>query len=571
MSLGFNAFLSFLRKSGEPPLTHSRRKIITAPLESTRPGEEIQYTNDMKRLITMLLPALLAVSTARACPWCKTYGVKETVSAGQPDPGGKFFGKAPPAEKTRHYYIAAEPVLWTFAPLGVNTSKPLPLPPDLEERPSAAKVRYVEYTDATFATRVLDIPRLGITGPVLRGVTGEYLSVTFLNKSDKPLSMHPHGVRYDKDSEGAYSQPGPGLGSAVGPGATFTYVWHLDELSGPEPGEPSSKCWLYHSHCMDEEEVNKGLAGFIVVTDPARARPDGTPSDVDREMAAMFYIFDETPEDEALEYKDVELTKPFEPRPLLKTLELQSVGMRPSINGMVFGNLPGMEMRDGERVRWYLGSIGEDTGMHTAHWHGARVRDDHRRVCDVIAMLPGETRVADQKADNPGTWLLHCHVSDHMMEGMFANYVVLPADAEVPAQPFLGVAANRESLRWTATEASPGTGVTLHGKVAAYRGFYPRKNPPTVRAGGREVTLAFQSAQAATGENAALKVLNTDPQGVVMDEMMEFELTLQGAEWADALLPKEPGKAPVSVEMELGGVKHKGTLPVSSPPKTEKK
>jgi FtsP/CotA-like multicopper oxidase with cupredoxin domain len=519
------------------------------------------------RLLTALA-VILAPPATPSCPWCKRYGVKETVSAGKADPGGKFFGSVPPAEKTRHYYIAAEPVLWTFAPQGVNTSKPLPLPPDLVEHPSAAKVRYLQYTDATFATRMLDTPRQGITGPVLRGVTGEYLAVTFLNKSGKPLSMHPHGVRYDKDSEGAYSQPGTGRGSAVGPGATFTYIWHLDELSGPQPGEPSSKCWLYHSHCIDDEEVNLGLAGFIVVTDPARARPDGTPNDVDREMAALFYIFDETPEDEALEYADADLPKPFEPRPLLKTLELQSVGMRPSINGMVFGNLPGMDMRSGERVRWYLGSLGEEDGIHTAHWHGTRVREEGRRVCDVITILPGETKTADQKADIPGSWLLHCHVSDHMMEGMFANYVVLPPEAPAPPEPFLGVGASRESLRWTKAETrsdsagknGPVPTVTLQGRVAVYRGFYPQRNPPTVKIAGKEVTLTFRSGTLATGDRASWRVLNGNAQGVVLDEAMDFELILTGPAWKEALAPAVPPKEPVTVEVTFGGVKHTGAV-----------
>ena len=47
-------------------------------------------------------------------------------------------------------------------------------------------------------------PRLGILGPVLRGVVGDYLKITFLNRTAVPLSMHPHGVKYDKDSEGSY-------------------------------------------------------------------------------------------------------------------------------------------------------------------------------------------------------------------------------------------------------------------------------------------------------------------------------------------------------------------------------
>jgi hypothetical protein len=62
----------------------------------------------------------------------------------------------------------------------------------------------------------------------------------------------------------------------------------------PLPDEPSSKGWLYHSHVTGESEVNLGLVGAIIVTDPKRARPDGTPADVDREFATLFMIFDES-------------------------------------------------------------------------------------------------------------------------------------------------------------------------------------------------------------------------------------------------------------------------------------
>jgi FtsP/CotA-like multicopper oxidase with cupredoxin domain len=31
---------------------------------------------------------------------------------------------------------------------------------------------------------------------------------------------------------------------------------------------------------------------------------------------------------------------------------------------------------------------------------------------------------ADMTADNPGTWLLHCHVADHLNAGMVATYTI---------------------------------------------------------------------------------------------------------------------------------------------------
>src|SRR4029453_9744786 len=103
--------------------------------------------------------------------------------------------------------------------------------------------------------------------------------------------------------------PNAGTGAAVGTGAKCTYVGQLDESSGPLPGEPGSKGWLYHSHVAGDEETDLGLVGFLVVTDPQRARPDGTPADVDRELVSLFMIFDESglgeAEREAAEYADL--------------------------------------------------------------------------------------------------------------------------------------------------------------------------------------------------------------------------------------------------------------------------
>lgn len=45
---------------------------------------------------------------------------------------------------------------------------------------------------------------LGLLGPVIRGVVGDTLKVTFRNNlKEHNASMHPHGVWYDKESEGS--------------------------------------------------------------------------------------------------------------------------------------------------------------------------------------------------------------------------------------------------------------------------------------------------------------------------------------------------------------------------------
>ncbi len=360
--------------------------------------------------------------------------IEPTLTKSVEDSGGRFFGKPPDEARTHHYFIAAQSETWDYAPAERDIVCGRPFPPELQRNHKSNKLRYVQYTDRTFRTRVAGAARLGILGPVLRGVVGDYLAVTFQNHTTRPLSMHPHGVKYDKDSEGAYYQPQPGRGAAIGPEATFTYVWKLDEESGPLPGEPSSKGWLYHSHVAGDEEVNLGLMGFIVVTDAKRARKDGTPIDVDREMAGMFTIFhegeEEPDEDDAANHPQSSVSASGTPhRSWAQEHELRDEEARHAINGYVFGNLPGLEMNQGERVRWYLFGLGSEEDLHTAHWHGARVVEDGRRRTDVVELMPASMKVADMVADNPGQWLFHCHVSDHMAEGMFARFVIHPKSA----------------------------------------------------------------------------------------------------------------------------------------------
>jgi FtsP/CotA-like multicopper oxidase with cupredoxin domain len=129
--------------------------------------------------------------------------------------------------------------------------------------------------------------------------------------------------------------------------------------------------------------------------------------------------------------------------------ELQEAAERHTINGYIYGNLPGLEMNEGERVRWYLFGLGSESDLHTPHWHGLRVMEDGVRQTDTIELLPGSMKVADMLADNPGNWLFHCHVADHMANGMFALVTVYPKDnpaASVsPDKSFLGFPPPRPS------------------------------------------------------------------------------------------------------------------------------
>ena len=96
-----------------------------------------------------------------------------------------------------------------------------------------------------------------------------------------------------------------------------------------------------------------------------------------------------------------------------------------SINGFVFGNLPGLDMSVGERVRWYELGMGTEVDLHTPHWHGQTLLLNGNRT-DIVELLPASMKTLDMVPDNPGTWLFHCHVNDHIDAGMLALFTVTP-------------------------------------------------------------------------------------------------------------------------------------------------
>ena len=358
------------------------------------------------------------------------------------------------AGQVRQYYIAADEIDWNYMPSGMDMM--MGMPPTGYAKfymtrgphligPVYRKAVYREYTDATFEhlkPRNADQAYLGMLGPTIHAEVGDTIKVLFKNNGTHPYSMHPHGVLYEKASEGSPYDDGVPLsskpGDSVAPGHTFTYIWSVPERAGPGPSDPSSIVWLYHSHVNERKDVNSGLIGTIVITRQGMARPDGTPKDVQREFVTLFMAYDEN-QSWFLDYninkfttdpKHVNVTEgiPKDPRGQFDPLLGQGFSAqnnRWTINGYQYANMPMMRMKKGEHVRWYLVTLGEGYNFHTPHWHGNTVTVNGRRT-DVISISPAEMRTADMVPDAPGIWLFHCHVSDHMDGGMVARYEVMP-------------------------------------------------------------------------------------------------------------------------------------------------
>jgi manganese oxidase len=356
-----------------------------------------------------------------------------------------FLAAGSAAAAERVYYIAADEVTWDYAPS--YPDNPIMAEPFSQEEQvylkegadrigrRYLKAVYREYTDGSFTT--LKPPAaegryLGILGPTLHVEVGDTIVVHFRNNTRLSIGIHPHGVLYDKNSEGAHYSTEtamdpdghhamPETGANVKPGGEYTYRWAVPERAGPGPSDPDSVAWLYHAHDHEGVDVYAGLIGAVIVTRAGRANPDGTPKDVDREFVTLFMIFDEN----LSPYLDANIQK-FAGAPdgvAKDNEEFKESNKKHSINGFLYGNLDGLAMRPGERVRWYVIGLGNENDVHTAHWHGNTVLRRGSRV-DTVEVFPATTEVVDMRPDNVGTWLFHCHVTDHMAGGMMTRYTV---------------------------------------------------------------------------------------------------------------------------------------------------
>jgi len=349
------------------------------------------------------------------------------------------------------YYVAADEVEWNYTPMGMDPMMGMPFMGYAklltEQGPhrigtTYRKALYRQYTDDTFTAlkpRSADEQYLGSLGPILRAQVGDTIQVLFKNNATHPFTMHPHGVFYEKHSEGAGYSDGSSMDDKDGvqPGKTHLYTWEVPERAGPGPTDPSSIVWLYHSHANEPKDVESGLIGAIIITRKGMAGPSGRPRDVDREFVSLYMIYDENTSWYLQHNIDTYTSDPagvkkLENAPTDETGNFNpfgsgfiAVNFRATINGYSFANGPMMTMKKGERVRWYVVTIGEGANFHTPHWHGNVVLDGGHRT-DVIAISPAQMATVDMVPDDPGIWMYHCHVDEHMEGGMMARYQVLP-------------------------------------------------------------------------------------------------------------------------------------------------
>ncbi|RUS35000.1 Cupredoxin [Jimgerdemannia flammicorona] len=326
----------------------------------------------------------------------------------------------------RRYYVAAEEVEWDYAPSGYDLFRNVsladletatwtvksessclvfglrvlgakggvtrpsliavspPLPPSLYSLYPAdhtigtkyLKALYREYTDATFNTLAERPAWSGYLGPILRAEVGDKIEVNFWNRARYNFSMHPHGVLYTLDNEGALYE-GSQTGSVVPPNGRYKYTWSVPERSGPGPADVDSIVWGYHSHVTDHKDLYAGLTGAIIIykkglLDTAQNKH----KNFEEEFVLSFLVVDENES----QYMSLNLERAGLPAEPSDRAAFEESNQKHAINGLLFANLRGLDTLAGDRVRFYLLGWGTEVDLHTAVFHGNTLLYDQHRV-----------------------------------------------------------------------------------------------------------------------------------------------------------------------------------------------
>uniref|UniRef100_A0A6Q2YVX2 ferroxidase n=1 Tax=Esox lucius TaxID=8010 RepID=A0A6Q2YVX2_ESOLU len=342
--------------------------------------------------------------------------------------------------RERVYYVGIREINWNYAPSGKNLINGIDIADDehasvfLMSGPMRIgrvykKAVYRQYTDASYLHEIPQPPWLGYLGPVLRAEVDDVIIVHLKNFASRNFSMHPHGVFYDKDSEGALYPDGTSgrlkQDDSVAPGASYTYRWEVRPEFSPTEGDAACLTWIYHSHVEAPKDISSGLIGPLLTC--KKGLLCGR-LDVDQDVVLMFSVVDESVSWYLNDNIQTFCSDPASVNPEDEDF-LESNKMH-AINGYMYGNLPGMELCHARPVAWHLFGMGSEVDVHSAYFQGNTLLDRGHRG-DTLSLFPATFVTASMVPSAMGKWLLSCQVNDHLQAGMQALYEVAPCDGDV--------------------------------------------------------------------------------------------------------------------------------------------
>ncbi|XP_044943681.1 coagulation factor V [Mustela putorius furo] len=293
------------------------------------------------------------------------------------------------AARLRQFYVAAQGVDWSYRPESPGPSS----------NPFFKKIVYREY-EPHFLKEKPRSKTSGLLGPTLYAEVGDIMKVHFKNKADKPVSIHPQGIKYSKFSEGAsYSDhtfPVEKMDDAIAPGQEYTYEWKISEGSGPTHDDPPCLTHIYYSYENLIQDFNSGLIGPLLICKKGALTDNGVQKMFDKQHVLMFAVFDES--------------KSWSP----------SSSLMYTVNGYVNGTMPDITVCAHDQVSWHLIGMSSGPELFSIHFNGQVLEQNHHKI-SAITLVSATSTTANMTMSPEGKWIISSLVPRHFQAGMQAH------------------------------------------------------------------------------------------------------------------------------------------------------
>jgi manganese oxidase len=223
-------------------------------------------------------------------------------------------------------------------------------------------------------------------GPTIQVNQGDRVRIIVDNHLPEATSMHWHGFEVPNEMDGA---PGSSQ-DPIPPGGRFVYEFTLHQEG----------TYFYHSHMAMQEMI--GMIGAFIMhpKEPYKPRADKDFAIIMQEYAILPNI--QVPNSMNMEFNWL------------------------TFNGKAGPATTPLIVRHGERVRIRLINLGMD--HHPIHLHGhqfvvtgteaGRQPQSTWGPGNTVLVGVAQSRDVEFVANNPGDWMLHCHLPHHMMNQM---------------------------------------------------------------------------------------------------------------------------------------------------------
>lgn len=217
-----------------------------------------------------------------------------------------------------------------------------------------------------------------VPGPLIRLKVGDKVKFVVKNELPQETTVHWHGLAVPNSEDGV-----PDITQKpIPPGGSHTYAFKVTpQMVGTH---------LYHTHFNDSFQMDMGLHGILIV-DPAKK--SSRPYDVEAiyEMGAF-------------KIAGVDQENVF------------------TLDGKAFPEAPVLKVRLGAKVLLRLVNASAEN-QHVMHLHGYTFKVvaldgnplNHPYAANTVNLEPSQTADVAFTADNPGCWMFHCHILDHMI------------------------------------------------------------------------------------------------------------------------------------------------------------